>query len=472
MSTAVKGPRFLGTSLLYFMGTVLAKAAVFLLLPLYTAKIPAADLGAMDASVAIAVFAASVLLLDVGVAILRFTLQAEGAEQGKALATGLCLAGALTAVYLALALLAFFLFDIAHFSLIALYGITNVLLLAAGHVTRAVGARLRYVLSGLVAALLQVSLSLILVLGLGMGIRGLYLAYIAGALGGILVALSAPALWRAVRGARPNGKLFLEMLRFALPLGASAAAFLVLSSLARVVVFYHFGGAAAGHFAVALKFSQIILLVSACFQLAWQELALAKSLTAGDARYYTASADLFLRVTLSLLIVIIPLTALLLALFPRFLGAEYAAARALLPAAFCFSVSAVVATFFEPILAKYGKTGDIFLSTLAGALLNVALTALVILLDAGAVWLLAAGAASFLAVALIRILLLRRAGRLYLSPWRYLLLLLPLAATLTVYHLFAPVWQAAVLALAVLLSMAVLMPEILLLLMRERCERK
>ena len=86
MSNTDKRPRFLGTSLLYFMGTVLSKLAVFLLLPLYTAKIPAGELGRMDVSVAIAVFAASVIFLDIGVAILRFYLQAEGRqEQGRVL---------------------------------------------------------------------------------------------------------------------------------------------------------------------------------------------------------------------------------------------------------------------------------------------------------------------------------------------------------------------------------------------------
>ena len=167
MSNTGKSSRFLGTSLLYFMGTVLSKLAVFLLLPLYTAKIPAGELGRMDVSVAIAVFAASVIFLDVGVAILRFYLQAEEPkEQGRVLSTGLCLMGLFTLLYLALALGIFLLFDISCFPLIALYGISNVLLLAAGYVARAVGARVRYTLSGLVAALLQVSLSSFFVISL------------------------------------------------------------------------------------------------------------------------------------------------------------------------------------------------------------------------------------------------------------------------------------------------------------------
>lgn len=467
MNMSEAKPRFLGTTLLYFTGTVLAKAAVFLLLPLYTAKIPAAELGSMDVHVAVAVFAASVILLDMGVAILRFYLQAEGERaQHTVLTTGLCLLGMLALLYLLLALVLSLLYSPRHFWLAVLYGLSNTLLLAAGHVARAVGARVRYVLSGLVAALLQVALALLLVLLLDMGVRGLYLAYIVGALCGCLVAFSAPALRRAPRMAKADGKLLGVMLRFALPLGASAAAFLMLSSLSRIVTFYWLGSAAAGHLAVALKFSQIILLVSACFQLVWQELALAGTIGKENIVYFTARADLFLRVALVLLLLLIPCTSLFLTLFPRFLGAEYEAVRGLLPAAFLFFAFQVMATFFEPILAKYGKTGSLLLTTLAGALLHMLLTALVLLLGGGAVWLLAAAAFSFLAVLLLRILLLIKGGVLLPSLWRHLLLLLPLGAVVAVYYLLAPVWQAVTLTLMCLFAMAVLLPEALLLITR------
>ncbi len=467
MNMTEREPRFLGTTLLYFGGTVLAKLAVFLLLPLYTAKISAAELGSMDVSLAVTVFAASVILLDMGVAILRFYLQAEGERaQHTVLTTGLCLLGMLTACYLLLVFVASLLFEVRYFLLAALYGLFNALLLAAGHVARAVGARVRYVLSGLTAALLQVSLALVLVLLFDMGVHGLYIAYVAGALGGILVALSTPVLRRAPRMARVDGRLLGMMLRFALPLGASAAAFLVLSSLSRIVTFYWLGSVAAGYLAVALKFSQIILLVSACFQLVWQEISLAKSLGEGDRTYYTVRTDLFLRVVLVLLMLLIPTTALFLTLFPRFLGAEYEAVRGLLPAAFLFSAALVAATFFEPIFEKYEKTGRLLLTTLAGALLNLLLTVLVLLFGGGTVWLLLAGAASFFAVLLLRILMLTAWG--VLSPFfrRHLLLLLPLGAVVAVYYLLAPIWQAVALTLTAFLAMAVLLPEILLLITR------
>ncbi|MBQ3064078.1 MAG: hypothetical protein IJC99_04680, partial [Clostridia bacterium] len=139
MHSTGEKPRFLGTSLLYFVGTVLSKAAVFLLLPLYTAKIPAAALGRMDAATAIVLFAASVIFLDIGAVILRFYLGAAAEEGKTVLATGLCLLGGLLALYLLLAGICCLVFDIPDFPLIALYGLANALLLAAGHVARAVG---------------------------------------------------------------------------------------------------------------------------------------------------------------------------------------------------------------------------------------------------------------------------------------------------------------------------------------------
>ena len=461
MNHTADRPRFFGTSLLYFGGTLFSKLAVFLLLPLYTAKIPAGELGDMDAAIALAVFAASVLLLDVGVAILRFYLQANEKEQGRVLATGLCLMGALALQYLLFALVLRLFFNVRYFWLIVLYGLSNVLLLAVGHMARALGARIRYVLSGLLAALLQVSLAPVLVLLLDRGVQGLYIAYIVGALCGVLTVLLSPTLWRALRGARPSGRLLRQMLGFALPLGASAAAYLLLSSLLRVVARVHFGSEAAGHLAVALKLSQIILLVSTCFQLVWQELAFAVEATE-DTAYYSARVDVFLRVATAAFSVLLPLTALLFALFPRFLGTEYAAAAGLLPPALLFAFFTVIATFLEPILAGCGQTGRLLLTTLAGSLVNVLLTVSVLLLGGGLYWLPLVGAFSFLTVALLRILLLTRAGVLRLSV-RHALLLIPVLAVMGAYYLLSVPLQAAVLGLALLFAMAILLPEILLL---------
>ena len=309
-------------------------------------------------------------------------------------------------------------------------------------------------------------MALLLVLGFDLGVKGLYLAYIAGALLGVLVVLGTPRVRRGFVGGKPDGKLLAAMLRFALPLGASAAAFIVLTSLSRVVAFYHFGSAVAGHLAVALKFSQILFLVSACFQLAWQELALAGAVDTESNRCDSARTDLFLRAATAAFTVLLPLTALFLAIFPQFLGEEYAATQGLLPMALLATLAQVVATFFEPILARYGRSWQISLTTLAGALLNLLFVFLTLLLGGGVRLLLGAAAFSFLAVALLRVLLLCRAGALSLSPIRMALLALPLAAVMLVYYLCPPLFQAVALGIALLLGMALLLPEILLLLSR------
>ena len=55
--------RFWQTSLIYFLGSILSKLALFFMLPLYTAHIPLSDMGVYDATTAVAVLVSSFLFL-------------------------------------------------------------------------------------------------------------------------------------------------------------------------------------------------------------------------------------------------------------------------------------------------------------------------------------------------------------------------------------------------------------------------
>ena len=450
--------RFFGASLLYFLSSLFSKAAVFFLLPLYTARIPAAEMGQMDASVAVAVLIATSLFLDVGVAILRFYGAAEGEGRETVLSSGFLLMLLSALGYLALALGLSFFLEIPYFFLTVLYGLANALFLAASHVARAVGARLRYALSGVLSTLLQVTLAALLLLAFDMGVSALYIAYAVGALFGALVALSGAEARRALR-TRPNKRTVCEMLRFSLPLGLSALCFWVLSSLGRVVALVAYDEASAGVFAISLKFSQLVLLTAVCAQLGWQELALTDRGGEDSARD-TARTDLFLRVSEAFLLLLLPLAALLLILFPRFLGEGYEGVFSLLPYAFLASFGAVVATFFEPLLGREGRTGALLATTVAGALLNALLLSLTAWLQLPPFCLHLASSLSFLLVALLRAACLSRRGLLHLRPLRYLLVLPPLAALVASYTLPTLACQALMLLFALPCAALLLWPEL------------
>ena len=70
--------KFVKTSGIYFIGTVLHKLITFFLLPIYTKYIDKADLGTYDLATAYINFLCSILFLDIWSGIMRFAFEYEG----------------------------------------------------------------------------------------------------------------------------------------------------------------------------------------------------------------------------------------------------------------------------------------------------------------------------------------------------------------------------------------------------------
>ncbi|MBE6595862.1 MAG: hypothetical protein E7644_08705 [Ruminococcaceae bacterium] len=459
-----QAPRFWRSSLCYLLGSTLSKLAVFFMLPVYTARIPSADMGTYDTAVAVAILVSSVLFLDIGVGLMRFMLEEKGAgeDASRVLASGLFLMFLSGFLYAGGCGVAAFFLEIPYYPLIVLYGLLNAVMMALGYVARAEGHHAFFALSGAVSTLLQVAVNLVLILGLGMGYQSLYVAFCIGA--GVCILMLAlrcrvfsVCRWRLVSSATCR-----RLLAFCLPLGLNSAAFWLLNSLNRVLVTACLGAEANGYYAVSLKFTQILVFVSTCFQFAWQEVSFAKGFDEGaeSCRYYSEKTDLFLRIFMAILLLLLPAIRVGLWLFPGFIHDSYAEAVRLLPLAFFGAFLSVFSSFLDPIFGAARKTGVILFSTLAGALINVTVILTLFRLGFGVEAANIAFLCGWAVTVTIRLIVLCRGARLRLRLW-HLLWFLPLAAlvALAFSHL-APVWNAAVLLGMLPIAVAVLLPEL------------
>ncbi len=445
--------RFWRSSFCYLFGNLLSKIAVFLLLPLYTARIPTGDMGEYDMAIAIAVLVSSVLFLDIGIGVLRFFLRERSEKnENEILAASFFLVFCFSLLYVLVAVLFGLIFDIAYFPLIALYGILHALFTFFGSVARARGFAAFYAVSGAVSTLVQVSVNLTLILGLDFGVSSLYLAYAAGTLVGILMLGTRCRVLSILRHTRPSRETVKALLRFCLPLGLSTACFWLLTSANRILVTVCLGAEANGVFAVSVRFAQILVFFSTCFQFAWQELAFLRGHDRGEegARYYTEKLNLFFAVFSAGLLLVIPATRVGLAVFPWFIDASYGEALSLLPLALFGAFFAIFSAFLEPVFNTVGKNGTMMLSTLVGAAINVGLSLLLFSLGVGVVGASVAYLVAYAAVVLIRLLCLGRLVGARLKI-RTVLLLLPALSAVLCYYLFPPLVSFLLLLASVLL---------------------
>ena len=447
-----KRPRFWRTSLFYFASTLLSKLAVFLLLPLYTAKIPVSDMGFFDTATALAILLAATLFLDVGIGVMRFYLAEDDcAKQREIFAAGLLQLGLSLLLYVVLGLVLVKAFAVPHGTLVVLYGASNALFSAAGYFARAKGQSLFYAVLSLVATLLQVGLNLYLLLVLSMGYEALYISFAIGTLVSAFLMLLRAGAFSALGALRRCRKAFLVLLRFSLPLGGSAAAFLVLTSGARVLTTLCLGTAAGGVVAVAIKLSQVAFVVGAVLRFAWQEVCFAKGASENgeeEGSFYGARISWLLRTVLVAALLFTPLLRVWLWLFPSFIAPSYFEATRLLPVVLLGALLSVVSDFLEPTLAVLKKTGLILMTCVLGAVLSVVTTLLAFAAGLGT-WGAAVGfCVGFFATAASRLWLLSRLMHVRLRDRA--LLLLPFTALPVVVYLCLPPLYSLLLLLPLL----------------------
>ena len=80
--------KFIKSSGIYFVGSVLTKLISFILLPMYTSYINPTDYGTYDLYISYITFLCSVLFLDIWNGIMRFMFDYEGNDKKKAINSG------------------------------------------------------------------------------------------------------------------------------------------------------------------------------------------------------------------------------------------------------------------------------------------------------------------------------------------------------------------------------------------------
>lgn len=269
--------RLLRHSGIYLIGNILNRVGAFVLLPLYTRYLPVADYGALEILYATTAVISVVLAAGLSHTTLRFYFEQKSEEDKKAVVTTNLLLVLVIGTLGALAVFAVrepitqLLFDSQRFSFALAICLAAMVLEMSTEVgfayMRAREKSVLYVGLSFARLLLQVGLSVYLVAKKGMGIDGVLLANLASvALGWFVVA--GYALWHC--GRHIAARLIKPMLRYSLPMAASALVGTVAINADRFLIKEMLSLEAVGIYALAMKFALLLsFLVSEPFARAY-----------------------------------------------------------------------------------------------------------------------------------------------------------------------------------------------------------
>lgn len=374
------------STFIYFIGNVLSKAIVFFMLPLYTSRIPADEMGYYDTDTTVITFFSSVLFLDIGSTILRYTLAGKSEQDKKAaMSNGLLIFVISSALYCFILGIGSFFLNVEYYGWIMLYGILYSINTVIGECTRAVEHNTDYVVAGIIQTIVQVAINLVLILIFAFDYSSLLIAFCIAAMASTLYMIIRTSLFKRVNYHLINKVLLRDIWRFTLPLCVNSIAFWLLSASGRVILRYMDGPEQVGYLSIAGKFTQLIYLVSSCIQLTWQEIAYSHdNAEKNTGIFYSKAFALYYEVMIMGVVLIIPVIKIGLTVFPDFIDSSYSESINLIPEALLGTGLAIVSLFLGTIFSSIKKTRIIFVSTLAGAMSGVLSNILFILGGLGA----------------------------------------------------------------------------------------
>lgn len=356
---------------IYSAGIFFSKVLVFFLIPIYTHYLAPGEYGYYDVLISTMQLLVSVAFIEVWNGVLRYMFDYEYfSEKCNVVKSVLYMTVPLLAFMLCGLLLISFIIEIRYFSQTILYIISYAFLQTLQGVARGFEKNRLYVLSGVTATLVSCLLSIYFVVFLGKGIHFILGALVAGNIVALAILVNELDIIALLKNAVVDYAICKEIYIFCLPLLLNTIAYTFLDIFDKNYLLDKLGEEEIAYYAVASKFAAIIAVVASIYQLAWQEYSFRYANSENKDEIYTLSVNTYLKfMGLS-----IPIAVVLVSLaFDFLIGVAYRPAHVLVPLAMLTAFIASVSGVLGNLFAVIKKSQYYFVTTLAGAAVNVVL---------------------------------------------------------------------------------------------------
>ena len=254
---------------LFAINNIGTRLITFFMVPLYTAALTTNDYGVADLVSTVATVLVPILTLNVGEAVMRFSLD-DDANLNEIMSVGILIAVVSSIVSLLVIPISW------HVSLISGYGVVISLYCIMSGVYAINVCYLRgqerlsqYAVCNIIHILSTAVLNIVLLLKFRMGLTGYFLSYILGYLVGIIYSIVAGDIVKTTKQFIWNEKLAKKMISYSIVLVPTSFMWWIMNSSDRLMVTAIVGAAANGIYAVSYKIPTVLSTLSTVFNQAW-----------------------------------------------------------------------------------------------------------------------------------------------------------------------------------------------------------
>ena len=359
------------------LGKISTQFLNFLLLPLYTAYLAAAEFGVVDLVTVVVSLVAPVVMLSLEMAVFRFLIDGRGhhKRQARVITNALQLMGSSM-------LLAGVLFVLVMQWVAVPYGwlaLGAVVAAVASNfclqVARGFGNNTQYAIGSMVAGAMIVVLNIVFIAVLKMGATGMLLATVIGNGVSALYLITTLKISQYIDLSLCDGDTRKELLHYALPLIPNNISWWVVNAADRMIIAALLGVTANGIYAVAYKFPQVFTAVYNFFGLSWAESASIHIRSKDRDAFFSKVANMSVRVFGSFGVVLIVGVSVF---FNILVGARYSEARLYIPLLLIGSFFSAIVGVYSAIYIAKKRTKQVLYTSLVAAGISIGLSVVLI----------------------------------------------------------------------------------------------
>ena len=362
----MKSNRLIKNMGFYFLGTFSTKILQFIFTPFYSKYIDPSHFGYYSLVVSMVALLIPLLYQSIWEAVLRYVIENEG-EEKYVLATSSSYLIGLTIIYSIIFLFGFFIFNIEYGIAILIMAISQMGIMYYQFSARALKKNYIYAISTVIHSITTIILNVVLIIIFRWGLLALFIANTVGNIISIYILEKNLKIISQYRIKDFKKSILIKMIKYSFPLSINGASWWLITSFNNFTIAYKISIDENGIYSMANRFGSIMSLLTTVISLAWVEESFRVFNTKGSDKYFNDVLNLLVKVVLSGVTLLIPITYIFYAVF---IAEEYSSGVILTPIIYLTAAYSAISSHLASIFLARKESGILLRTTLVGGVFS------------------------------------------------------------------------------------------------------
>ena len=352
------------------IGKMSTQIVSFLLLPVYTAYLTTEDYGIVDLISVLVQVLLPIITLQLEQAVFRFLIEVRDNEREikRIISTTIVFLTFQTIIYtIFIAIFGCYIHNEYKYYLFFNL-ITCMYSYIFTQIARGLGRNGIYSLANFLMSFLNIILNIWFIVGIKSGASGMILASCISNLFCMFFVLISTKIYKYISIKKVNKKIYIKMLRYAVPLIPNQISWWVFSSSDRLIITAMLSVSANGIYAISCKFSTLFTTIYNFYNLSWTEQAVLHFKDNNIESYLRKNIDLAFRFFSSIILGIIVIMPLI---FHYLINEQYADSYKQIPILLVGAWFNMIVGLFSVIYIAKGLTKSIARTSIISAIINI-----------------------------------------------------------------------------------------------------